>query len=360
MLLFKNRVVEFLKSKTRITMSKVRVAFNGMGRIGKNVMRVIVEKFDDQIEIVAGNDLVSAAEIANGLPKDSIFGRFPVDVSLKSDNVIKVGKHEITVYAEKDANNIPWGKHDVDIVFECTGFYLSTDKAQAHINAGAKKVIVSAPCSDSTKTVVVGVNHEILTSEDKIVSNASCTTNCLAPMTKAIDDSFKVISGLMSTTHAATATQKVADAFGGGKNRATLNNIIPASTGAAKAVGKVLPHLNGKLNGTALRVPTDTGSVVECVYQIEGEVSADELKAKMQENILKMNESTLLKQTVYLGDFYECSRDCVGEPYSSMVLDNILVIPNNGTTLVKATSFYDNEMGFSHRMAELAIILSAK
>jgi len=339
-------------------MSKVRVAFNGMGRIGKNVMRVIVEKFNDQIEIVAGNDLVSAKDIANGLPKDSIFGRFPVDVSLKSDNVIQVGDHNITVYAEKDANNIPWGKHNVDIVFECTGFYLSTEKAQAHINAGAKKVIVSAPCGDSTTTTVVGVNHDTISSLDKIVSNASCTTNCLAPMTKAIDDSFKVISGLMSTTHAATATQKVADAFGGGKNRATLNNIIPASTGAAKAVGKVLPHLDGKLNGTALRVPTDTGSVVECVYLIEGEHSAEEIKKAITENVAKINATTILKQTAYFGDWYECSRDCVGEPYSSMISDNVLAIPLNGTTQVKLTSFYDNEMGFSHRMAELALIIS--
>jgi len=339
-------------------MGKVRVAFNGMGRIGKNVMRVIVEKFNDQIEIVAGNDLVSAKEIANGLPKDSIFGRFPVPVSLKGENVIQVGSHEITVYAEKDANNIPWAKHNVDIVFECTGFYLTTEKAQAHINAGAKKVIVSAPCNDTTTTVVVGVNHHIIKSDDKIVSNASCTTNCLAPMTKALDDSFKVISGLMSTTHAATATQKVADAFGGGKNRATLNNIIPASTGAAKAVGKVLPHLNGKLNGTALRVPTDTGSVVECVYLIEGEHTSEAIVSAMKANIDKMNATTVLKQMAYIGDFYECSRDCVGEPYSSMISDEVLVIPQNGTTLVKMTSFYDNEMGFSHRMAELALIIS--
>jgi glyceraldehyde 3-phosphate dehydrogenase len=321
-------------------------------------MRVIVEKFNDQIEIVAGNDLVSAKEIANGLPKDSIFGRFPVPVSLKGENVIQVGSHEITVYAEKDANNIPWAKHNVDIVFECTGFYLTTEKAQAHINAGAKKVIVSAPCNDTTTTVVVGVNHHIIKSDDKIVSNASCTTNCLAPMTKALDDSFKVISGLMSTTHAATATQKVADAFGGGKNRATLNNIIPASTGAAKAVGKVLPHLNGKLNGTALRVPTDTGSVVECVYLIEGEHTSEAIVSAMKANIDKMNATTVLKQMAYIGDFYECSRDCVGEPYSSMISDEVLVIPQNGTTLVKMTSFYDNEMGFSHRMAELALIIS--
>ena len=339
-------------------MSKVRVAFNGMGRIGKNVMRVIVEKFNDQIEIVAGNDLVSPADIAKGLPKDSIFGRFPVDVSLKGENVIQVGDHNITVYAEKDANNIPWGKHNVDIVFECTGFYLSSEKAQAHINAGAKKVIVSAPCGDATTTTVVGVNHQTISDSDKIVSNASCTTNCLAPMTKAIDDSFKVISGLMSTTHAATATQKVADAFGGGKNRATLNNIIPASTGAAKAVGKVLPHLDGKLNGTALRVPTDTGSVVECVYLMEGEHSAEEIKKAIAENVEKINATTILKQTAYFGDWYECSRDCVGEPYSSMISDNVLAIPLNGTTQVKVTSFYDNEMGFSHRMAELALIIS--
>ncbi len=339
-------------------MSKVRVAFNGMGRIGKNVMRVIVEKFNDEIEIVAGNDLVSPAIIAQGLPKDSIFGRFPAEVSLKGDDVIQVGDHSITVYAERDAKNIPWGKHNVDIVFECTGFYLSTEKAQAHIDAGAKKVIVSAPCGDATSTFVVGVNHQDVKADDLIVSNASCTTNCLAPMTKAIDDTFKVISGLMSTTHAATATQNVADAFGGGKNRATLNNIIPASTGAAKAVGKVLPHLNGKLNGTALRVPTDTGSVVECVYLIEGEHTAEEVKAAMHANIEKMNASTVLKQVVYLGDFYECSRDCVGEPYSSMISDNILCVPSDGNTLVKATSFYDNEMGFSHRMAEFALLLS--
>ena len=339
-------------------MSKVRVAFNGMGRIGKNVMRVIVEKFNDQIEIVAGNDLVSPEVIAAGLPKDSIFGRFPAEVALKGENVIQVGDHSITVYAEKDANNIPWGKHNVDIVFECTGFYLTTEKAQAHINAGAKKVIVSAPCSDTTKTFVLGVNHQEVSADDLIVSNASCTTNCLAPMTKALDESFKVLSGLMSTTHAATATQKVADAFGGGKNRATLNNIIPASTGAAKAVGKVLPHLNGKLNGTALRVPTDTGSVVECVYLIEGEHTVDEIKKAMAANVAKMNETTILKQVAYFGDYYECSRDCVGEPYSSMISSDVLAIAQGGNTMVKMTSFYDNEMGFSHRMAEFALILS--
>lgn len=339
-------------------MAKIRVGFNGMGRIGKNVMRVIVSKLNDNFEIVAGNDLVDPKEIAESLPKDSVYGRFPVPVSLKSERVISVGNHEVTVYAEKDANNVPWGKHNVDIVFECTGFYLSTDKAMAHVKAGAKKVIISAPCKDDTKTIVVGVNHEILNGNDKIVSNASCTTNCLAPLTKAIDMSFKVISGLMSTTHAATATQRVVDFFGGGKNRATLNNVIPATTGAAVAVGKVLPHLNGKLNGTSLRVPTDTGSVVEAVFLVKGEHSRDEIMKGIAENVKKINDSTIMKQTAYFGDFYECSRDCVGEPFSSMITDNVLVVPSDGNTLVKATSFYDNELGFSHRMAELAMIYS--
>ena len=202
-----------------------------------------------------------------------------------------------------------------------------------------------------------GVNHHILSAEHKIVSNASCTTNCLAPMTRAVDMSFPVKAGLMSTTHAATATQKVADTFGGGKNRATLNNVIPASTGAAVAVGKVLPHLNGKLNGTALRVPTDTGSVVEAVYQIEGSPSKEELVAALAAEI---NASTLFGQVITVNDYYECSRDCVGEPFSSMVSDSPLVVPVDGSgSLVKLTSFYDNEMGFSHRMAELALIFAA-
>ena len=341
-------------------MAKVKVAFNGMGRIGKNVMRVITSMYNDKIEIVAGNDLVSASEIASGLSKDSIHGRFPVDVKLAGDNVIQIGSHKVTVYAEKDASQIPWGKHDVDVVLECTGFYLSTEKAQAHIKAGAKKVIISAPCKDDTKTVVIGVNHDSLTASDKIISNASCTTNCLAPLTKAVDDNFKVITGLMCTTHAATSTQRVQDFFGGGKNRATLNNIIPASTGAAVAVGKVLPHLNGKLNGTALRVPTDTGSVTEVVYLIEGRHSADEINKAVIETSKKINASSLSGKILDVSDYYECSRDCVGEPWSSMAIPgNTLATEAGGNTLVKMTSFYDNEMGYSSRMAELSLIFSA-
>jgi glyceraldehyde 3-phosphate dehydrogenase len=177
-------------------------------------------------------------------------------------------------------------------------------------------------------------------------------------MTHAIDMTYKVISGLICTTHAATATQNVADTFGGGKNRATLNNIIPASTGAAIAVGKVLPHLDGKLNGTALRVPTDTGSVVEAVYVIEGTVSVDDIKKAITSNVAKINDSSLLKKVATFGDYYECSRDAVGEPYTSMITDNVQVVAAGANTLVKITSFYDNEMGYSSKMAELALIMT--
>ena len=340
-------------------MAKVRVGFNGMGRIGKNVMRVIATKLNDRFEIVAGNDLVPAADIAASLPKDSIYGRFPVAVDLFDATTLQVGDHRISLYGEKDAAHVPWGDHGVDIVFECTGFYLSTEKASSHLQGGAKKVIVSAPCNDATPTVVMGVNHESIQPDQTIVSNASCTTNCLAPLTRALDMTYPIQAGLMSTTHAATATQKVADTFGGGRNRATLNNIIPASTGAAKAVGKVLSHLDGKLNGTALRVPTDTGSVVEAVYLVEGAVGKDDALAALRDNAATINASTEMGQIMTVSDFYECSRDCVGEPYSSMVSDGVLAVPSGDHTLIKATSFYDNEAGFSHRMAELALLISS-
>ena len=339
-------------------MAKVRVGFNGMGRIGKNVMRVIATKLNDRFEIVAGNDLVAADDIAANLPKDSVYGRFPADVDLVGDKTLQLGDHRIAIYGEKDASNVPWGDHGVDLVFECTGFYLTTEKASAHLRGGASKVIVSAPCNDDTPTVVMGVNHDSIGADQAIFSNASCTTNCLAPLTKAIDMTFPIRAGLMSTTHAATATQKVSDTFGGGKDRATLNNIILASTGAAKAVGRVLPHLNGKLNGTALRVPTDTGSVVEAVYLVDGSVSAEQAVAALTQNAAAINASTEMKQVMTVGDYYECSRDCVAEPYSSMVSDSVLTIATGDHTLIKATSFYDNEMGFSHRMSELALLVA--
>ncbi len=341
-------------------MAKIRVGFNGLGRIGKNVARVIVETLNDRFAIVAANDLVPAAEVARSLPRDSIYGRFPCEIRLESGNIVRMGGHRVALYSEKEARQVPWGEHGVDVIFECTDFYRSSEKSQAHLDAGAKKVIISAACKDDTKTIVVGVNHDTLVEGDRIISNASCTTNCYAALTLAVDMSFPIMSGLMCTTHAATATQRITDSFGGGKGRATLNNIIPTSTGAASAVGKVLPHLNGKLSGTALRVPTDTGSVVEAIYVVEGKRTREELLEAMAANVVKINESTILKQVAYIGDYYECSQDCVGEPYSAMISDDILTVSCDGSTMMKVTSFYDNEMGFSHRMAELALILAAK
>ena len=335
-------------------MGKVRVAFNGMGRIGKNVMRVIVEKFNDQIEIVAGNDLVSAKEIANGLPKDSIFGRFPVPVSLKGENVIQVGSHEITVYAEKDANNIPWAKHNVDIVFECTGFYLTTEKAQAHINAGAKKVIVSAPCNDATTTVVVGVNHHIIKAEDTIVSNASCTTNCLAPMAKVIHDNFEIVEGLMTTVHATTSTQMTNDGpsrkdFRGG--RSALVNMIPSSTGAAKAVGVVIPSLNGKLTGMSMRVPTVDVSAVDLTVKLAKETSYAEIMA-----VLKKASETTMKGILGFTEDDVVSNDFVSDSRTS-IIDAKAGIGLN-STFFKIISWYDNEYGYSSKLIDLSVHIS--
>ena len=221
-------------------------------------------------------------------------------------------------------------------------------------------MVISAPSVDAPM-FVMGVNHLEAKATDTVVSNASCTTNCLAPLAKVINDNFGIVEGLMTTVHATTSTQMTADGpsrkdWRGG--RAASVNIIPSSTGAAKAVGKVLPHLNGKLNGTALRVPTDTGSVVEAVYLIEGKRTREEVQAAVKAGVAKINQDTILKQVAYFGDFYECSRDCVGEPFSSMIMDDVLVVPSGDNTLVKMTSFYDNEMGFSHRMAEMALIFT--
>ncbi len=334
----------------------IKVGINGFGRIGRNVLRSAVLNFGDDIEIVAINDLLEPDYLAYMLKYDSVHGRFKADVAVQGNDLLVNGK-KIRLTQERDPANLKWDEVGADVVLEATGLFLTKETAQKHIDAGAKKVIMSAPSKDDTPMFVYGVNDKTYAGQ-AIISNASCTTNCLAPLAKVINDKWGIKRGLMTTVHAATATQKVVDAFGGSKNRATLNNIIPASTGAAKAVGKVLPHLDGKLNGTALRVPTDTGSVVEAVFLIEGQHDAGAVMEAMQANIAAMNASTILGLVAYLGDWYECSRDCVGEPWSSMIRDDLLAVPAGGNTLIKATSFYDNEVGFSHRMAELALLLA--
>ncbi|MHC4183585.1 MAG: type I glyceraldehyde-3-phosphate dehydrogenase [Planctomycetota bacterium] len=339
-------------------MKKLRVGFNGLGRIGKNTIRAILNNYSDSFDIVAANDLVDKEEIVRSFPKDSVHGKFPGQVEAGNGNEIIIDRHKIKLFSEKSPSNIAWKELNVDVVFECTGFFLTTEKALGHIEGGSKKVIISAPPKDETPIFVVGVNDNEITSDLKVISNASCTTNCLAPIAKALDDAFTVESCLMSTTHAGTATQRVIDGFGGAKNRGSLNNIIPATTGAAKAVGKVLKHLNGKMNGTALRVPVDDGSVVEAMFVIKGKLLPKDILEALQKATENINKSSYIGKILYVGDNYEVSADCIGSAYSSMVLsNNILSVSFDEYTHVKVTSFYDNEMGYSHRMLDLALLL---
>ncbi|MEQ1840121.1 MAG: type I glyceraldehyde-3-phosphate dehydrogenase, partial [Verrucomicrobiales bacterium] len=336
---------------------KVKLAVNGLGRIGKNALRVIIEKFDSSFDIVAANDLAPVEVIVRSLPRDSTHGKFPAEIVAFAKG-IRIGRHEVTCYSETDPAKIPWKNHGVDIVLECSGFFRGSTAAGCHLTGGAGKVIISAPCGDETPMVVVGVNHHTLSADVRIVSNASCTTNCLAPVVSAIDRSFPVICGLVSTTHASTGSDRVLDAFG---TRGALNNIIHGSTGAAAAIGRILPHLAGKLDGSALRVPVDTGSVLESVFQIKGTPGKEELLAAMKTNIDTINASTPLGQVAALGNLVECSRDVVGEPFSSMISDSIQIVPaSKGTSLVKVTAFYDNETGYANRMVELALILGGR
>lgn len=337
-------------------MKKIRVGINGMGRIGKNLCRVITQDLQEYFDIVAANDLVPAEAVVKSFRRDSTHGRFPVEVKLLADDQIQLGPNQVKMFAEKDAVKIAWGDLDVDLVFECTGFYLTREKAMAHIEGGAKKVIISAPPKDQTPVFVVGVNDDEIGPDIDIISNASCTTNCLAPLVKALDDAFGVVSGLISTTHAVTNGQRVVDAFGTERDRSALNNIIPTSTGAARVIGKVIPHLDGLLNGSSLRVPVDDGSVVEAVIVVKDQHAVDDILAGVQAQAEKQNQRSVLNTVLYVGDDFQVSADAVGSSWSSMILsDNAMVIPFSSYTLVKLTSFYDNEIGYSYRLADLAI-----
>ena len=318
-----------------------KVAINGFGRIGRLALRRILES-DTKLEVVAINDLTNNDDLAYLLKYDTAQGRFPYTVEVKNDDLVVDGK-AIKSYEEKDASKLPWGELGIDIVLECTGFYTSVEKAQAHIDAGAKKVLISAPAKGDLKTVVFGVNHEIIEAEDKIVSAASCTTNCLAPMVNVLDKEFGVDRALMSTIHAYTATQGTQDAPGGRKSRAAAQNIIPASTGAAKAVGKVIPSLNGRIDGTALRVPVITGSVVELYSVLNKEVTAEEVNEAMK----KYSSEAFLYNTDEI-----VSSDIIGVPAGSIfdATQTKIMTGENGEQLVKTVSWYDNEYGFTGNM----------
>ena len=320
-------------------MSTVKVAINGFGRIGRLVFRQIHDM--EGIEIVAINDLTSPATLAHLLKYDSAQGRFDEKVT-STENSIVVNGHEVKVYAQKDPSQIPWGSHDVDVVIESTGFFTDAAKAQAHITAGAKRVVISAPATGDLKTVVFNVNHAILDGTETIISCASCTTNCLAPMAKALNDNFTIVTGIMSTIHAYTNDQNTLDAPHPKndlrRGRAAAANIVPNSTGAAKAIGLVLPELKGKLDGGAQRVPVITGSLTELYSILEKKVTVEEVNAVMK---AASNESFGYNEDEIV------SSDVIGITFGSLFDATQTKVQTVGDKqLVKTVSWYDNEMSY--------------
>ena len=330
----------------------IKIGINGFGRIGRMVFRAAVENFGKDIEVVGINDLLDPKYLAYMLKYDSVHGRFNHEIKVEGNFMVVDGK-KIQVFAEKDPANITWGALGVDVVIESTGFFLTEELASAHIKAGAKKVIMSAPSKDATPMFVYGVNDKTYAGQ-QIISNASCTTNCLAPISKVLHETFGIKRGLMTTVHAATATQKTVDGpskkdWRGG--RGILENIIPSSTGAAKAVGKVLPELNGKLTGISLRVPTSDVSIVDLTVELSKEATKEEINAAMK----AASEGELKGVLGYTEDAV-VSTDFRNDPHTSIFdADKTLVLD---PTFVKVLSWYDNEWGYSNKCCEMARVIA--
>ena len=321
-----------------------KIAINGFGRIGRLTFRNLIEK--DNVEIVAINDLTATDMLAHLLKYDSAHGRFNGTVEPTENSLIVNGKG-ITVYAQRDPETLPWAELGIDVVIESTGFFRDAEGMGKHIKAGAKKVALSAPASGDIKTIVLGVNDGELTADDTMVSNASCTTNCLSPMAKVLDEKFGIESGFMCTIHAYTSDQRIQDAPHSDKRRARAAavNMIPTSTGAAKAVALVLPQLKGKLDGYAMRVPTITGSATDLTVQLKKEVTAEEINAAMKEAA----EGPLKGILMYTEDPI-VSSDIVGDKHSCIFDAGVTSAKGN---LVKVLGWYDNEAGYSARLANL-------
>ena len=331
-----------------------RVGINGFGRIGRNYLRAELAK-STELEIVAVNDLSDPASLAHLLKYDSVTGRLNQDVKVDGQNII-VGGNVIKVLAERDPANLPWGELGVDIVIESTGRFTDAAAAQAHITAGAKKVIISAPASGDAATFVMGVNdHEYDPAKHHVISNASCTTNCLAPFAKVFNDKFGIENGLMTTVHAYTADQNLQDGPHGDlrRARAAAINIVPSSTGAAKAIGLVLPELKGKLDGYALRVPVPTGSITDLTLVSKVDVTVEEIKAAYK----AAAASGPLKGILAYTEDEIVSSDIVTDPHSSIVDAGLIKVI--GRT-VKISSWYDNEWGYSNRLVELTQLVASK
>ncbi|MFT4249237.1 MAG: type I glyceraldehyde-3-phosphate dehydrogenase [Pseudomonas sp.] len=332
----------------------IKVGINGFGRIGRNVLRSAVQNFGNDIEIVAINDLLEPDYLAYMLQYDSVHGRFKADVSVEGNTLIVNGSR-IRLTQERDPANLKWGEVGADVVIESTGLFLTQEAAQKHIDAGAKKVILSAPSKDDTPMFVYGVNHDGYAGE-AIVSNASCTTNCLAPLAKVVNDKWGIKRGLMTTVHAATATQKTVDGpsnkdWRGG--RGILENIIPSSTGAAKAVGKVIPALDKKLTGMSFRVPTSDVSVVDLTVELDKPASYEEIKAEIKAQSEGALKGILgyTEDKVVATDFRGDARTSIFDADAGIALDG---------TFVKLVSWYDNEWGYSNKCLELARVVAAK
>ncbi len=326
---------------------KTRVAINGFGRIGRAVARIILKDYADTMELIAINDPSPTAMTAHLFEFDTNYGRFSIPVEVESDNLLKVGGIKIKKFTTRNIVDLPWRDLKIDVVLECTGVFRTKDSVSEHLKMGAKKVIISAPGKDDGfKTIVLGVNDEIIKGDETLFSNASCTTNCLAPVAKVLDEEFEIKSGLITTIHAYTSSQNVLDV--GHKDfrraRAAAENMIPTSTGAAKAVGIVLPQLNGKLNGLAIRVPLPTVSIVDLVFKAGKEVSVELVNAALKKasdkmpHILGFETKPLVSK-----DFQGDSRSSIVDADQTMVIDD----------LVKVMAWYDNEWGYSARLVEL-------
>jgi len=330
----------------------VKVAINGFGRIGRNVLRAIVESGRTDIEVVAINDLGPVETNAHLLRYDSVHGRFPGTVTVDGDT-IDAGRGPIRVTAERDPAKLPWA--DVDIALECTGIFASKEKAAAHLENGSKRVLVSAPASGADKTIVFGVNHHTLTGDDKVVSNASCTTNCLAPVVHVLHEAIGIEQGFMTTIHSYTGDQPTLDTMHKDlyRARAAGMSMIPTSTGAAKAVGLVLPELNGKLDGVAIRVPTPNVSVVDFKFTPGRQTSIDEIN-----DAIRAAAGQPLKGILGVTEEPLVSQDFNHDPHSSIFHTDQTKVMEGG--LARVLSWYDNEWGFSNRMADTAVAMAQK
>lgn len=329
----------------------VRVAINGFGRIGRNILRAVVEAGRTDIEVIAINDLAPVQTNAHLLRYDSVHGRFPGEVTVEGET-IRCGNGAVKVTAIRDPAQLPWRDLDIDVALECTGIFTSKDKASAHLKAGAKRVLVSAPASNADITVVYGVNHEQLTRDHKVVSNASCTTNCLAPVVKVLHDAVGIDKGFMTTVHSYTNDQPTLDQVHKDlyRARAAAINMIPTSTGAAKAVGLVLPELAGRIDGVAIRVPTPNVSVVDFKFLAKRTTSKDEVNAAV-----RRAAEQPLKGILGYTEVQSVSTDFNHDPHSSVFhMDQTKVMDG---TLVRVMSWYDNEWGFSNRMIDTAVAM---